>query len=78
MTAIILHTSRCVNVMFFCYDVIIILLGKGESIWDRFTHDGKVANGANGDTACNSYHEYQQDVRHIKEIGVCMTASISA
>jgi beta-glucosidase len=36
--------------------------GKGESIWDRFTHTpGKVKGGTTGDVACNQYHLYPQD-----------------
>src|ERR1700683_2150215 len=31
--------------------------GKGESIWDRFSHTvGKVRGGATGDVACDQYH----------------------
>ena len=37
--------------------------GKGESIWDRFTHTpGKVKGGATGDVACDQYHLYPQDI----------------
>jgi beta-glucosidase/6-phospho-beta-glucosidase/beta-galactosidase len=35
--------------------------GKGESIWDRFTHTpGKVRGGVTGDAACDQYHLYPQ------------------
>src|SRR5262249_12308650 len=37
--------------------------GKGESIWDRFTHTpGKVRGGETGDIACDQYHLYPQDI----------------
>jgi beta-glucosidase len=45
--------------------------GKGESIWDRFTHQkGNIANNDNGDVACDHYHRYQQDVKLMQEIGL--------
>ena len=45
--------------------------GGGLSIWDTFSHiPGKVANGDNGDIACDSYHRYAEDIALLKELGV--------
>jgi beta-glucosidase len=45
--------------------------GKGESIWDRFSHTpGKIANGDTGDVACDHYHRWPEDVALMKEIGL--------
>lgn len=44
---------------------------KGESIWDRFSHTpGRVKNGDTGDTACDSYHRYQEDVALLREMNL--------
>ena len=43
--------------------------GKGESIWDRFSHTvGKVKGGATGDVACDQYHLYTQDIALLKRL----------
>jgi beta-glucosidase len=43
--------------------------GKGESIWDRFTHTpGKVRGGVTGDVACDQYHLYLQDIALAKRL----------
>lgn len=43
--------------------------GKGESIWDRWTHiPGTCA--ATGDTACDHYHRYKEDIQLLKDLGV--------
>jgi beta-glucosidase len=43
--------------------------GKGESIWDRFSHTvGKVKGGATGDIACDQYHRYKEDVAILKRL----------
>ena len=44
--------------------------GKGESIWDRFTHTpGKIRNNATGDVALDHYHRYREDTQLIKSLG---------
>ena len=43
--------------------------GKGESIWDRFTHTiGKVKGGTTADVACDQYHLYPQDIAIAKRL----------
>ena len=43
--------------------------GKGESIWDRFAHTaGMIKGGDTGDTACDSYHRYAEDIAIMKEL----------
>ena len=45
--------------------------GKGESIWDRFSHTpGNIMNGDTGDIACDHYHLYKKDVALMRELGV--------
>jgi len=45
--------------------------GKGESIWDRFSHtSGKVANGDTGDIACDHYHRYLDDIALMRRLGL--------
>jgi beta-glucosidase len=45
--------------------------GKGESIWDRFSHTpGKVAEGHTGDIACDHYHRWREDVSLMKDLGL--------
>ncbi len=45
--------------------------GKGESIWDRFSHTpGKVKNGDTGDVACDHYHLWRDDIALMRELGM--------
>lgn len=45
--------------------------GKGESIWDRFSHTpGKVLNGDTGDVACDHYHRWRDDIQLMKDLGI--------
>jgi beta-glucosidase len=44
--------------------------GKGESIWDRFSHTpGHIQNNETGDVALNHYHRYKEDVQLQKALG---------
>ncbi len=45
--------------------------GKGESIWDRFSHTpGRVARGETGDIACDHYARMESDVALMAELGL--------
>jgi len=45
--------------------------GKGENIWDRFTHTpGNIVDGSNGDIACDFYHRYEEDITILKKLGL--------
>jgi beta-glucosidase len=45
--------------------------GKGLSIWDTFCQKtGTIWNGQSGDTACDHYHRYEEDVSLMKQIGL--------
>ncbi|MDQ3657531.1 MAG: family 1 glycosylhydrolase, partial [Chloroflexota bacterium] len=45
--------------------------GRGESIWDRFSHTpGKTLNGDTGDIACDHYQRWPNDIRIMQELGV--------
>jgi beta-glucosidase len=45
--------------------------GKGESIWDRFTHTpGNIQDGSTCDVACDHYHRWREDVALMKELGL--------
>lgn len=45
--------------------------GKGDSIWDTFSHDkNRIKNGDTGDVACDHYHKYKQDIELLDKLGV--------
>jgi beta-glucosidase len=44
--------------------------GRGPSIWDVFCHTpDKIKNKEHGDTACDHYHRYKEDVALMKSLG---------
>jgi beta-glucosidase len=45
--------------------------GKGESIWDRFSHSpGKTKAGDTGDVSCDSYHRLEEDIALMREMNL--------
>ena len=45
--------------------------GRGESIWDRLSHTpGKVANGDTGDSACEHYYRWREDLEVMSSLGL--------
>ena len=45
--------------------------GKGESIWDRFSHTpGKIFNNENGDVANDHYRLWKKDIRLMQKLGL--------
>ncbi len=45
--------------------------GRGESIWDRFSHQPyRTLNGDTGDVACDHYHRMPEDVAMMAELGI--------
>lgn len=45
--------------------------GKGESIWDRFSHQpDRILGGATGDVACDHYHRMTDDVALMRSLGL--------
>jgi beta-glucosidase len=48
-----------------------VLDGKGPSIWDDFCRrPGAIADGSNGDVACDHYHRWRDDLDLIASLGV--------
>lgn len=44
--------------------------GRTDCIWDTYSRGfGNILNGDSGETACDHYHRYREDVGLIKELG---------
>lgn len=44
--------------------------GKGESVWDRFTHTkGKIKSGHHANVAADFYHRYREDIDLVRLMG---------
>ncbi|MFW5729358.1 MAG: GH1 family beta-glucosidase [Spirochaetota bacterium] len=45
--------------------------GRGESIWDRFSHTpGTVLDGSTGDVACDHYHRRHEDIAAMQALNL--------
>lgn len=46
--------------------------GKGESVWDHFTHKhkGKIKTHENGDVACDFYNRYETDIELMRKMNI--------
>lgn len=45
--------------------------GKGESIWDRFSHKPRnIKTKENGDIACDFYHRYNEDIDLMRQMHI--------
>src|ERR1700753_137192 len=44
--------------------------GRGDSIWDAFCkRPGAIADGSNGEIACDSYNQLNKDIALLKDLG---------
>ncbi|KAI3958247.1 hypothetical protein MKW92_050741 [Papaver armeniacum] len=44
--------------------------GRKPSVWDIFTHEGKVIDKSTGDIASDGYHKYKEDVKLMSDLGL--------
>ncbi|MCL7028616.1 hypothetical protein MKW94_021777 [Papaver nudicaule] len=44
--------------------------GRTPSIWDTYTHAGKMHDKSNGDVAADQYHRYKEDVKLMVDTGL--------
>ena len=43
--------------------------GRGPTIWDTFTAQGRIQDGSNARVACDHYHRYPEDIALMKQAG---------
>ena len=43
--------------------------GRGMTIWDTFTAQGKIMDGSSAKVACDHYHRYPEDIALMKSAG---------
>ncbi|KAK9139345.1 hypothetical protein Scep_009026 [Stephania cephalantha] len=44
--------------------------GRSPSIWDTFTHQGKMSDKSTADVAADGYHKYKEDVKLMSDMGL--------
>ncbi|XVF85829.1 hypothetical protein PTKIN_Ptkin17bG0149200 [Pterospermum kingtungense] len=44
--------------------------GRGPTVWDTFSHSGRILDGSNADVAVDQYHRYVEDVQLMKDMGM--------
>ncbi|XP_069355809.1 lactase/phlorizin hydrolase-like [Maniola hyperantus] len=56
----------------FIFILTVILLSKGENIWDRYVHEypQDIRNNETGDVAADSYHQWREDVKAAIHMGL--------
>lgn len=44
--------------------------GRGKTVWDTFTEEGRVFEGQNAYTTCDNMHRYKEDYALMKNLGI--------
>jgi len=44
--------------------------GRGDSVWDRYAEDGRIADGSDPFRACGTYERWREDIELMKWLGV--------
>lgn len=61
-------TSLHLKIIYSKKHYLVLLLGKGEGIWDKFCHEpGHIQDNSTGDVASDSYHKMDEDVAILRE-----------